>query len=59
MPTARDVPRIVQQVRASLAALPGEPLRVTGERLYDSWPYIAVEPARPGISVLDHANAVS
>jgi hypothetical protein len=59
MPTQQEVPRIVQQVRASLAALPGQPLRVTGERLDDSWLYIAVEPARPGVSALDHATAMS
>jgi hypothetical protein len=59
MPTANDVPRIVQRVRASLAALPGQPLRISGERLDDTWLYIAVEPARPGISALDHANEMS
>ncbi|HWE02605.1 MAG TPA: hypothetical protein VG326_09370 [Tepidisphaeraceae bacterium] len=59
MPTANDVPRIVQRVRSSLAALPGQPLRVSGERLDDSWLYIAVEPTRPGVSSLDHATEMS
>jgi hypothetical protein len=36
MPTASDVPRIVKHVRDSLAALPGQPLRVAGERLDDT-----------------------
>ena len=59
MPTAQDVPRIVRQVQASLDALPGRPLHITGERLDDSWLYIAGEPARPGVSALDHAMAMS
>lgn len=59
MPTANDVPRIVKNVRDLLDALPGHPLRITGDRLDDSWLYIAVEPAQPGISALDHANAMS
>lgn len=59
MPMSTDVPRIVQHVRASLAALPGQPLQVSGERLDDSWLYIAVEPTRPGVSALDYATAMS
>jgi hypothetical protein len=59
MPTPNDVPRIVQKVRDSLAALPGQPLRISGERLDDSWLYIAVEPAKAGVSALDHANEMS
>ena len=59
MPTSVEVPRIVQSVRASLAALPGQPLRVSGERLDDSWLYIAVEPTKPGVSALDHAQSMS
>ena len=59
MPSQNDVSRIVQKVHASLASLPGQPLRVTGERLDDSWLYIAVEPTRAGISALDHANEMS
>ena len=49
----------MQKVRASLAAIPGQPLRVSGERLDDRWLYIAVEPAQAGVSALDHANAMS
>ncbi|HZL38211.1 MAG TPA: hypothetical protein VFC78_23050 [Tepidisphaeraceae bacterium] len=59
MPTPNNVPRIVQKVRASLAALPGQSLRVSGERLDDRWLYIAVEPTQAGVSALDHANAMS
>ena len=59
MPTQNDVPRIVQRVRDRLAALPGTPLKISGERLDDSWLYIAIEPAKPGISALDHANTMS
>ena len=59
MPTVKDVPRIVQQVRKLLDALPGRPLRVSGDRLDDTWLYIAVEPAQPGVSALDHANEMS
>ena len=59
MPTQQQVPQIVQKVQKSLAALPGQPLKMTGEKLDDTWLYITVEPARPGISALDHANAMS
>lgn len=59
MPTQEQVPQIVQRVRHSLAELPGQPLQVTGERLDDSWLYIVVEPARAGVSALDHANEMS
>jgi len=59
MPTANDVPRIVQEVQASLAALPGQPLRVSDQRLDDSWLYIVVVPARAGVSALDHATEMS
>lgn len=59
MPIAADVPRIVQQVKTWLAALPGQPLRVSGEKLDDTWLYIAIEPAQSGVSALDHANQMS
>lgn len=59
MPTQEQVPQIIQRVQHSLAAVPGQPLRVTGEHLDDTWLYITVEPARPGVSALDHANEMS
>ena len=59
MPKPNDVPRIVDQVRAYLAALPDQPLRVAGERLDDDWLYIAVVPTRPGVRASDHAREMS
>jgi hypothetical protein len=57
MPTAEQVPAIVDKVRRRLAAaeVEGIHLRISGEKLDDDWLYVVVEPSAAGIRASEHA----
>lgn len=59
MPTAQEVPRIVDAVRERLAAQQDVRLQVSGEKLDDDWLYIVVTPAQPGVRASDHAQLMT
>ena len=61
MPTAAEVPGIVDEVRRRLQAADGQgvPLQVSGEKLEDDWLYVVVTPTRPGVRASDHARLMS